>query len=105
MFRRVSVIAMSALIASAVPALAGPGTINHRQARQQGRIYQGIASGELTRREARRLESQESRIAVQEARARHSGNGLSPREHRMLERDLSRESRHIYRQKHDGQDR
>ena len=79
--------------------------INKRQARQQARIYQGIVSGSLTRGEARRLEAQEARIAALEARDRHTGGGLSLREHRQLERDLNRESRDIYRQKHDGQSR
>jgi hypothetical protein len=79
--------------------------INARQARQQARIYRGIASGELTLPEARRLEAQEARIAAIEARDRRSGDGLSAREHRQLERDLNRESRNIYRQKHDGQRR
>ncbi len=103
MFRRVSAIAIAALIASAVPTFAG--NINRRQARQQARIYQGVASGALTQREAGQLESQETRLAVREARARESGGGISPREHRMLERGLNRDSRHIYRQKHDGQSR
>lgn len=103
MFRRVSAFVMVALIGSAAPTLAG--NVNRRQARQQARIYQGVASGALTRREAGRLESQETRLAVREARARQSGDGISPREHRMLERGLNRESRHIYRQKHDGQTR
>ena len=104
MVRRVVVCAIAARVVGAAPALA-QGSINKRQARQQSRIYQGIASGELTRREAARVEAQEARIAVREARARRSGNGLSPREHRMLERSLSRESRTIYRQKHDAQNR
>ena len=81
------------------------GDINRRQARQQARIYQGIASGMLTPQEARRLESQEARIAAVEARDRRSGGGLSPRERVQLQRDLSRESRDIYRQKHDAQHR
>jgi hypothetical protein len=79
--------------------------INARQARQQARIYRGIASGELTLQEAQRLEAQEARIAALEARDRRSGDGLSPREHRQLERDLNRESRNIHRQKHDRQHR
>jgi hypothetical protein len=86
-------------------AMASAQTINARQARQQARIYQGIASGALTLPEARRLESQEARIAAIEARDRHSGDGLSLRERRQLERDLTRESRTIYRQKHDVQHR
>src|SRR5919198_1963697 len=77
--------------------------INARQARQQARIYRGIASGSLTLPEARRLETQEARIAAIEARDRRSGDGLSLRERRQLERDLNRESRAIYQQKHDRQ--
>jgi hypothetical protein len=103
MGRRVAAGVLVVLIAGVTPALAG--NINKRQARQQGRIYQGIVSGELTQREARRLESQEAHIAAVEARDRRSGDGLSRREYRSLERDLSRESRNIYRQKHDGQTR
>lgn len=85
------------------PAFAAGRGINHRQARQQARIYQGIASGSLTEREAARLERQEGRIDTLEARDRR--NGLSPRERAQLERDLNRESRQIYRQKHDKQHR
>jgi hypothetical protein len=52
------------LFSLAVPMLAGTRTpgINHRQAHQQARISQGVRSGELTYREARRLESQEARV-------------------------------------------
>jgi len=79
--------------------------INAREARQERRIYQGIASGELTQREAARLDRQEDRIDKVEARYRRTGDGLSPRERQRLERDLNRTSRDIYRQKHDGQTR
>ena len=79
--------------------------INAREARQDRRIYQGIASGELTRREAARLDREEDRIDSLEARYRRTGDGLSPRERQRLERDLNRSSRDIYRQKHDGQTR
>ena len=103
MFRRVSALAVAALIAGAAPSFAG--NINKRQAHQQRRIYQGIVSGALTPSEARRLEAQEARIAAREARARRSGDGLTQRERRVLERELSRESRSIYRQKHDRQHR
>lgn len=77
--------------------------INQRQDRQQDRIAQGIKSGSLTAREAKRLESLEARFARQEARLRESGDGLSPKERAKLEEELNRLSRDIYRQKHDGQ--
>lgn len=86
-----------------VPAFAAGRGINHRQARQQARIYRGIASGSLTAREAARLERREGRIDVLEARDRR--NGVSRRERRQLERALDHESRQIYRQKHDKQHR
>ncbi|MBA2340426.1 MAG: hypothetical protein H0V88_08525 [Pyrinomonadaceae bacterium] len=79
-------------------------SINQRQQRQESRIYNGIASGELTRREARRIENQQERIELNEARARADGN-LSRRERIRLNYQLNRASRSIYGQKHDRQDR
>jgi hypothetical protein len=84
--------------------MAGPRWIDRREYRAQQRINQGIRSGELTRREARRLEAGLARIRIDERFARSDGN-LSPRERARLNRELNHESRNIYRQKHDGQDR
>jgi hypothetical protein len=100
--RRVITLAMAGLLVAAAPALAGPGHINHRQAREQRRIARGIASGSLNAREAARLERQEAHIARREARARRSGDRLTVRERAHINRALDRESRRIYRQKHDG---
>ena len=97
------VVAVFVLGASAV-SMAGPRGINSREYREQQRINQGIRSGELTRREARRLEAGAARIKIDERFARSDGN-LSPRERARLNRELNHESRGIYRQKHDGQDR
>jgi len=97
------VAAVFVLGASAV-SMAGTRGINSREYREQQRINQGIRSGELTRREARRLEAGLARIRIDERYARSSG-GISPHERARLERELNRESRGIYRQKHDGQDR
>lgn len=80
-------------------------TVNKRQRYQQGRIYNGINSGELTRREAYRLEKQQYRINRTEQRFRNSGSGLSWRERYILDQRQDRASRRIYRQKHDRQDR
>jgi len=97
------VAAVFVFAASAV-SMAGPRGINSREHREQRRINQGIRSGELTRREAVRLEAQLARIRIQERFARADGH-LSYRERARLNRELSRESRAIYRQKHDDQDR
>ena len=84
--------------------MAGPHGVNARERREQQRINQGVRSGELTRREARRLEAGLARIRVSERIARSDGH-VSPRERARLQHELNRESRRIYRQSHDGQDR
>jgi hypothetical protein len=81
----------------ATPAFAG---INARQAHQQHRILQGAHSGELTRREAGRLERQQVRIGRREARMRASGGGLSPAERARLHYSQDRASINIYGKKH-----
>jgi hypothetical protein len=80
-------------------------TINERQDNQRDRIRQGVQSGELTRVEAARLRRQDAQIRLNEARARQSGGEFTPRERARIQRQLDRESRRIYRQKHDAQDR
>ena len=76
--------------------------INQREHNQQRRINQGIRSGELTRREARRLDAQEGRIRADEAIAKSDGK-VTKAERRHIERELNRTSKHIYNQKHDDQ--
>lgn len=80
-------------------------SINARERRQERRIHQGVRSGELTRREARRLQAQQARIRVNEAYARRSGGRFTARERARIQRQENRASRRIYRQKHDRQDR
>jgi hypothetical protein len=79
--------------------------VNQRQRTQQGRIYNGVNSGELTRREAYRLEKQQYRVNRTEQRFRNSGDRLSLRERLILDQRQDRANRNIYRQKHDRQDR
>ena len=79
--------------------------INERQQNQRERIQQGVQSGELTRVEAARIRNQEAQIRLNEARARQSGGEFTPQERARIQRQLNRESRRIYRQKHDAQDR
>jgi len=77
--------------------------IHERQHNQQNRIRQGIKSGELTRREAVRLEEQEAKIRVNEKFAKSDGK-ISPAERARLEKELHKTSENIYQQKHDNQD-
>lgn len=80
-------------------------TVNERQRRQQSRIYNGINSGELTRREAYRMQQRQYQINRMEQRFRRSGSGLTWRERYILDKRQDKASRRIYKQKHDKQDR
>jgi len=78
-------------------------SINTRQTRQQTRIYQGVRSGRLTRRESYRLQRQQYNIYRTENRYRRSGGRFTYAERRNIQRRLNRSNRSIYRQKHDRQ--
>lgn len=75
-----------------------------RAERQQKRIAQGVASGQLTPKETARLERQEARIDKDIARAEADGK-ITRQEAGKIEREQNRESRRIKRQKHDAQTR
>lgn len=94
-----------AVVLSAGTALAaGPGA-GGRQVKQQKRIAQGVRSGELTRPEARRLERSAVRVHRSIARDRVDQGGFTARERVKAQRRLDRQSKAIYRQKHDAQGR
>ena len=73
-----------------------------RNINQQRRIEQGVQSGALTTREAGKLERGESKVNAAEARAGADGR-VGPREQQRIQRAENRQSRHIYREKHDAQ--
>jgi hypothetical protein len=78
--------------------------VDARQAQQANRIRSGVASGDLTRREASNLRSEQRGIRQMERHARADGV-VTPREGRRLERAQDRASRHINQQRHDRQQR
>jgi hypothetical protein len=78
--------------------------IDERQAHQEQRIDQGIASGELTRREAQRLDQQQDRIDRYENKAQADGR-VTVKERARITHAQQHASYSIYRQKHDRQDR
>ncbi len=94
----------AALLLSTSLATAGTPRVDARQERQDDRIDQGVASGELNRREEARLEAQQGRIENKEDRAKADGV-VTARERASLHRSENRASRNIRRQKHDRQDR
>lgn len=78
--------------------------VDNRQERQDTRIDQGVASGELTRPEQARMEVQQARIGRMENRIEADGK-VSGKEALRLERKQDQASRSIARNKHDRQDR
>jgi len=89
--------------AFAAPALAQTtATEVQRNVNQQERIEQGLKSGQLTTREAAKLEGEESRVDKMESRALKDGK-LSPQEQARIDRAQNQVSRDIYREKHDAQ--
>lgn len=96
-------VAATAAVAEQGPVqAAGSNRVDAREARQDARIDQGVRTGSLTPREARRLGREQSRIGRAESRAEADGT-LTPREARRLEARQDAASRHIRRQKHDAQ--
>ena len=97
---------LAAGAALAFAALASSGAhaqgIDQREANQQARIQQGVMRGQLTPREAARLEHRQRHIRHAEMHARADGV-MTPRERARLQRMQMRASRDIYRQRHDGQ--
>jgi len=92
--------AMSAVMFSS--AFAGPTDdpgIQKREQNQEKRIQQGVQSGQLTPKEAGRLETQQTKIKQDEERMKADGK-LTKAERRKLKREQDRASGNIYRKKH-----
>ncbi len=76
--------------------------IDQRQANQEKRIDQGIASGALTKKEATRLDKRETKIQADKLAAKADGK-VTKAERRKLTREQNRASASIKHQKHDRQ--
>ena len=97
-------LAVSALVLMAgIPcAQAETPVIDERQANQEQRIDQGIASGQLNEREANRLNKQQEHVNKMEDRAKSDGV-MTKKERARIGAAQDRASRHIAREKHDRQ--
>jgi len=95
------IILMSVMLAFSYVAIdfVHAGRAGNRQVKQQKRIHQGLKSGELTKKEALRLEREQQRIQKTKQEAIKDGE-LTPKERMRLERQQNRANRHIYRLKH-----
>jgi hypothetical protein len=73
-----------------------------RNINQQNRIEQGVQSGQLTTREAGRLEAGQARDNAAQARAGADGK-VTQREQRRVQSAENKQSQRIHREKHDRQ--
>ena len=88
-----------------VPAMAAnndPG-IDQREANQQNRVNQGVQSGQLTPKEAGKLDAQQARIQQREDRmAAKNGGNLTAKDKAKLTRQQNKASKNIYKKKHNN---
>ena len=91
------------VVVSTLSSLAMAAEVDRREARQQGRIAEGVESGQLTPGETAHLERQEQRID-NEIKADRAANGghLTAGERRQINRQETRESHRIYAAKHNA---
>jgi hypothetical protein len=92
--------------APAAPSTASPAdrpTINQRLENQRDRIHAGTKDDQLTRGERSHLRANDAAIRAQ-ARVYRRANGgtLTKGERHQLTRELNRNSRQIYRDRHNG---
>lgn len=106
MKKQALIVLVTLAMAGAAFAQADPATprVDRREARQQKRINQGVASGQLTPKEAARMEAQQGRIENAEARAKSDGV-VTAKERAALAKRQNKASRNIHRNKHDAQSR
>jgi opacity protein-like surface antigen len=98
----IAISGMTWLMSSMVYAQAETPVIDQRQMNQEQRIDQGIAGGQLNRREADRLDRRQDRIDRMENRAKADGV-VTGKERARIGAAQNRASRHIAREKHDRQ--
>jgi uncharacterized membrane protein YebE (DUF533 family) len=99
-----STLLVAVLAAFALPVLAQTNTpnIDQRQANQQQRIDQGVKSGQLTGKEAARLEKGQEHVQKVEDKAKADGV-VTKKERARIQQAENVQSRHIAREKHDRQ--
>lgn len=99
------IIVAAVAAAFALPALAQTTStprIDQRQANQERRIEQGEKSGALNQKEAARLEKGQARVQKMENKAVADGK-VTAKERARIEKAQDKQSRKIYKEKHDKQ--
>jgi uncharacterized membrane protein YebE (DUF533 family) len=78
--------------------------VDTREQNQKERIKQGVKSGELTKKETAKLATEQAKIRATEAAAKADGK-VTAKEKARIEHQQDKASKHIYKQKHDKQER
>jgi methionine-rich copper-binding protein CopC len=98
--------AMLALVGATAFAQASPAAsmprVDKREANQDTRIQNGVASGQLNAKETYKLEEEQAAVNKAETHAKADGK-VTKGERRHLHRMQNRASRDIHAQKHDAQ--
>jgi hypothetical protein len=103
MKRIVTSMMMGALLLGGVSSVLAQNEVNQRERNQQERIGQGVESGSLTAGETAHLEKQEAGINHEVRQDRKANGGtLTAQERRQVNRQQNRESKRIYKDKHNG---
>jgi type II secretory pathway pseudopilin PulG len=102
--KRTSSLLIAVLAVFALPVLAQTSTpkVDQRQANQQQRIEQGVASGQLTGKEAAKLDKGQAQVEKKEAKAKADGK-VTPKEREKLKHAQNKQSQKIRHEKHDKQ--
>ena len=79
--------------------------IKQREKRQQKRINRGVQSGELTKKEALKIEKKEAQLPRQIKKDRSDGGGLTVKERAKIHKKQDKLSRRLAKEKHDDQKR
>ena len=98
---RTLIAAAGVAVAFSASAQTAPPNIDQRQANQQARIEQGKATGTLSKREAARMEAGQAKVQGMKQAAAADGK-VTRAERKAIQKEQNKQSRRIYRQKHDG---
>ena len=103
MKRSLIALALTLALSAAVQAQEqGAAVEAQRDANQQERIEQGLQSGQLSTKEAGKLEREEQHIDRQEANDLKKGGALTAQEKAQINREQNHVSNNIYNEKHNG---
>ena len=103
-----SLMAAALIVAFPAMALAQPADttstkrIDKRQENQEKRIEKGAQTGQLTDKEQKRLEKGQKRVQKMEDKAMADGK-MTKKERARIERAQDKQSKNIYRERHDKQ--